>query len=93
MILWMVPVVLTLILILILGLLYLAFHDIVDTGLMLLSVTGALADGVICQYQPQFKVRLQVEGEPDETTVYYVIGIDPIQVYRETEFLQSTQTM
>lgn len=43
--------------------------------------------------QPQFKVRLQVEGEPEETTVYYVIGIDPIQVYRETEFLQSTQTM
>lgn len=43
--------------------------------------------------QPQFRVRLQVEGEPEETTVYYVIGIDPIQVYRETEFLQSSQTM
>jgi hypothetical protein len=43
--------------------------------------------------QPQFKVRLQVEGEPEETTIYYVIGIDPIQVYRETEFLQSSQTM
>ena len=43
--------------------------------------------------QPQFKVRLQVEGEPEETTMYYVIGLDPIQVYRETEFLQSSQTM
>eukprot|EP00456_Euglypha_rotunda_P088303 TRINITY_DN903_c0_g2_i3.p1 TRINITY_DN903_c0_g2~~TRINITY_DN903_c0_g2_i3.p1 ORF type:complete len:1428 (-),score=326.31 TRINITY_DN903_c0_g2_i3:23552-27835(-) len=46
MMLWMVPVALTLIL----GLLYLAFHDIVDTGLMLLSVPGALAGGVICQW-------------------------------------------
>lgn len=43
--------------------------------------------------QPQFKVRLQVEGEPEETTIYYVIGIDPVQVFRETEFLQSSQTM
>lgn len=43
--------------------------------------------------QPQFKVRLKVEGEPEETTMYYVLGIDPINVYREAEFLQSSQTM
>lgn len=46
MMLWMVPVALVLILLL----LYVAFRDVVDAGLMLLSVPGALAGGVLCQW-------------------------------------------
>lgn len=46
MMLWMVPVVV----LLILFVLYLAFRDVADAGLMLLSVPGALAGGVLCQW-------------------------------------------
>lgn len=46
MMLWMVPVTM----LLILGILYIAFGDLVDAGLMLLSVPGALAGGVLCQW-------------------------------------------
>lgn len=56
MMLWMVPVALTLIL----GMLHLAFHDLVDTGLMLLSVPGALAGGVICQWMLGFPFSIAV---------------------------------
>lgn len=56
MILWMVPVVV----LLILGILHLAFHDLADTGLMLLSVPGALAGGVICQWLLGFPFSVAV---------------------------------
>ncbi len=56
MMLWMVPVALFLIL----GMLHLAFHDLVDTGLMLLSVPGALAGGVICQWMLGFPFSIAV---------------------------------
>ncbi len=43
---WMVPFTVLLIVLI----LYLAFRDFVDAGLMLLSVPGALAGGVLCQW-------------------------------------------
>ena len=43
--------------------------------------------------QPEFKVRLKLEGEPEETATYLVIGIDPINVFRDVEYKQSAQTM
>ena len=43
--------------------------------------------------QPEFKVRLKLEGEPEETATYLVIGIDPINVFRDVEYKQSSQTM
>ncbi len=43
--------------------------------------------------QPEFKVRLKLAGTPEETATYLVIGIDPIQVFRDVEYNQSSQTM
>lgn len=43
--------------------------------------------------QPEFKVRIKLEGEPQETATYLVIGIDPINVFRDVEYKQSSQTM
>lgn len=43
--------------------------------------------------QPEFKVRLKLQGEPVETATYLVIGIDPINVFRDVEYKQSSQTM
>ena len=36
--------------------------------------------------QPQFKVRIQLAGEPEQTNVYLVIGIDPLQVFRDEDY-------
>lgn len=56
MMLWMVPATV----LLILGILYLAFGDLVDAGLMLLSVPGALAGGVLCQWLLGFPFSVAV---------------------------------
>ena len=42
--------------------------------------------------QPQFKVRLKLSGQPEETNIYLVIGIDPLQVFRDVDYKQ-TQSM
>jgi Cu(I)/Ag(I) efflux system membrane protein CusA/SilA len=55
-ILWMVPLAVLLILIL----LYAAFRDLADAGLMLLSVPGALAGGVLCQWLLGFPFSVAV---------------------------------
>lgn len=39
--------------------------------------------------QPQFKVRLQITGQPEETTTYLVIGIDPLNVFRDVDYKQT----
>lgn len=39
--------------------------------------------------QPQFKVRLQIAGQPEETTTYLVIGIDPLNVFRDVDYKQT----
>ncbi len=36
--------------------------------------------------QPQFKVRMQFAGEPEQTNVYLVIGIDPLQIFRDEDY-------
>lgn len=56
MIFWMAP----LTLLSILAILYLAFRDLADAGLMLLSVPGALAGGVICQWLMGFPFSVAV---------------------------------
>ena len=35
---------------------------------------------------PQFEVQMKLQGKPEETTIYLVNGIDPLQVYRESDF-------
>ncbi len=35
---------------------------------------------------PQFTVRLKLEGKPEETETYLVVGKDPLQVFSEVEY-------
>jgi hypothetical protein len=35
---------------------------------------------------PQFKVRLQLKGQPEEMLFYRVIGIDPLLVFRDADY-------
>ncbi len=35
---------------------------------------------------PQFEIQLKFPGKPEETTIYLVNGIDPLQVYRESDY-------
>lgn len=53
---WMVPVTVLLIMLI----LYVAFRDVVDAGLMLLSVPGALAGGILCQWMLGFPFSVAV---------------------------------
>lgn len=39
---------------------------------------------------PQFKVRLQLAGQPEETLTYRVIGIDPLLVFRDADYKKTT---
>ena len=39
--------------------------------------------------QPQFKVTLKLAGEPAESSTYLVIGIDPLQVFRDVDYKQA----
>ncbi|MBS0206828.1 MAG: hypothetical protein JSS49_28470 [Planctomycetes bacterium] len=43
--------------------------------------------------QPTFKVRMQVKGQPEETTTYLIIGLNPLNVYREEDYKEHAQTM
>lgn len=42
------------------------------------------------QEHPQFKVRLQLEGQPEETATYLVIGIDPLHIFRDADYQRAT---
>lgn len=42
---------------------------------------------------PQFKVKLQLTGEPEAMTVYHVVGIDPLNIYGDEDFKQQAHTM
>ena len=40
--------------------------------------------------QPHFKVKLKLEGKPEETTEYLVIGIDPLLIFRKADYDKAT---
>jgi len=42
------------------------------------------------QEHPQFKVRLKLAGQPEETTTYRIIGIDPLLVFRDADYQKTT---
>jgi hypothetical protein len=44
------------------------------------------------QEHPQFQVRLQLAGQPEESLTYHVIGIDPLNVFRDAD-LQRAASM
>lgn len=45
-----------------------------------------ILEEVAGQTPPQFKVRLKVAGQPEETTTYLVVGIDPLHVFRDADY-------
>ena len=38
------------------------------------------------QEQPQFMVKLTVQGQKEETITYLVVGIDPLLVFRDADY-------
>jgi hypothetical protein len=40
--------------------------------------------------RPEFKVRLQLAGKPEETLTYIIIGIDPLLIYRDADYKRPT---
>ena len=39
---------------------------------------------------PQFRVRMQLTEKLIETTDYVVVGIDPMLVFREADYIRAT---
>jgi hypothetical protein len=42
------------------------------------------------QEHTQFEVRLKLAGQPEEKTVYRVIGIDPLNIFRDADYQKAT---
>lgn len=49
-----------------------------------------ILEEVTGKQHPQFKVKLKVAGKPEETTDYLVVGIDPLLVFREADYLKAS---
>jgi len=49
-----------------------------------------ILEEVTGQEQPQFQVRLKLEGEPEETATYLVVGIDPLHIFRDADYKRAT---
>ena len=45
-----------------------------------------IVEEIAGQEHPQFKVRLQLKGQPEETPTYHVIGIDPLNIFRDVDY-------
>lgn len=42
------------------------------------------------QQHPQFKVRVKLAGKPAEDNVYLVVGIDPLLVFRDSDYKRAS---
>jgi hypothetical protein len=40
--------------------------------------------------RPEFKVRMQLAGKPEETLTYIIVGIDPLQIFRDADYKRAT---
>ena len=40
--------------------------------------------------RPEFKVKMQLAGKPEETLTYIIIGIDPLQIFRDADYQRAT---
>jgi hypothetical protein len=49
-----------------------------------------ILEEVTGQEHPQFQVRLKLAGAQDETETYRVVGIDPLNVFREADYRRAT---
>lgn len=49
-----------------------------------------ILEEVTGQEQPQFKVRLKLDGAAEETATYLVVGIDPLHIFRDADYRKAT---
>ncbi|HUQ69539.1 MAG TPA: hypothetical protein VM165_08455 [Planctomycetaceae bacterium] len=49
-----------------------------------------ILEEVTGQEQPQFQVRLKLEGQPEETATYLIVGIDPLHIFRDADYKKAT---
>ena len=50
-----------------------------------------IGNEIVGQEHPMFKVTLKVEGENEtEDTSFHIVGIDPLHVFRNADFLKAT---
>lgn len=49
-----------------------------------------ILEEVTGKQHPQFKVKLKIEGKPEETIEYLVVGIDPLLVFREADYKRAS---
>ena len=49
-----------------------------------------ILEEVIGKELPYFKIKLKIAGKPEETTEYLVIGIDPLLVFRDVDYLKAS---
>jgi hypothetical protein len=40
--------------------------------------------------EPHFKVKLKLAGKAEETTEYLVVGIDPLNIFRQADYNKAT---
>lgn len=40
--------------------------------------------------RPEFKVRMQLAGKPEETLTYIIVGIDPLLIYRDADYKRAS---
>jgi hypothetical protein len=40
--------------------------------------------------RPEFKVRMQLAGKPEETLTYIIVGIDPLQIFRDADYKRAS---
>lgn len=49
-----------------------------------------ILEEVTGQEQPQFRVKLQVQGQKEETLVYLIVGLDPLLIFRDVDYRKTT---
>lgn len=49
-----------------------------------------ILEAVTGQEQPQFKVKMKLDGQPEETLTYLIVGIDPLHIFRDADYRRTT---
>jgi hypothetical protein len=49
-----------------------------------------ILEAVTGKEQPQFKVKIKLENQPEETVTYLIVGIDPLHVFRDADYQRAT---
>lgn len=52
--------------------------------------TFEILEEVPGQEHPEFKVRMQLQGQPEEVLTYRVVGLDPLLIFRDADYQRAT---